>query len=161
VLSAIPPAPSIAYVRSGSARIVPREACGGVEVVGMRRLKLLASLSLLAAALLVGPAAYAQKQEFVIIFGTDRSEITSEAHKIIELIAARARAEHPAAIAVAGYGDGETAHDAVLGKRRAEAVIRALEEAGIAQRTLKRVPPLPPDKATGIPVHKVTVTLQP
>jgi outer membrane protein OmpA-like peptidoglycan-associated protein len=127
----------------------------------MRRLRLIASLSLLAATLLVGQGAHAQKQEFVIIFGTDRSELTPEAHKIIDLIAVRARAQHPAAIAIAGYGDGETAHDAVLGKRRADAVIRALEKAGIEQRTLKQVPPLPPDKATGIPVHKVTVTLLP
>jgi outer membrane protein OmpA-like peptidoglycan-associated protein len=127
----------------------------------MSRLKGVASVVLLALALLFGAPAEAQTKQFVIIFGTDQSQLTPEAQKVINLIAAQARERHPAVIAVAGYGDGETVHDADLGKRRADRVIRALEAAGIERAKLKETPPLPPDKAAGIPVHKVTVTFQP
>jgi outer membrane protein OmpA-like peptidoglycan-associated protein len=127
----------------------------------MSRFKGVASVVLLAVALLLGAPAEAQTKQFVVIFGTDQSQLTPEAQKVIKLIATQARERHPAVIAVAGYGDGETVHDADLGKRRADTVIRALAAAGIERAKLKETPPLPPDKAAGIPVHKVTVTFQP
>jgi len=120
----------------------------------------------LAAAPLLGHGAQAQPKQFVIIFGTDQSQLTGEAQKVINTIVTEARAQHPAAIEVAGYGDGETVDgkmvgDPALGKRRADAVMEALETAGVERATLKEQPPLPPNKAAGIPVHKVTVTFQP
>jgi outer membrane protein OmpA-like peptidoglycan-associated protein len=121
---------------------------------------------LLWAALLLGGEATAQPpqdQQFVVIFGTDKSALTPEAQSVVRLIAAQARMRHSSAVAVAGYGDGigDPAQDAALGKARAAAVRRALEAAGVAPAMLKETPPLPPDKAVGIPVHKVTVTLEP
>jgi outer membrane protein OmpA-like peptidoglycan-associated protein len=127
----------------------------------MSRRNGIACVVLLAMALLLGAPAEAQTKQFVIIFGTDQSQLTPEAHKVIDLIVTQARERHPAAIAVAGYGDGETVHDADLGKRRADTVIRALAAAGIERAKLKEAPPLPPNKAAGIPVHKVTVTFRP
>jgi hypothetical protein len=125
----------------------------------MSRMIRIASLALLLA-LSVAPA-MALPQEFVIIFGTDQSDLTREAQQIVTLIAAQAREKHPATIAVSGYGDSDTGQDAALAENRADAVTRALVAAGISADTLKRVPPLPPEKATGIPVHKVTVTFDP
>lgn len=128
--------------------------------------KRVAAAMLLAASLVLAhkaPAQPSQDHQFVVIFGTDKSALTPEAQKVVQLIAARAQTQHPSAIAVAGYGDGigDPAQDAALGKARAAAVRHALEAAGIAPAMLQETPPLPPDKATGIPVHKVTVTLQP
>lgn len=118
-------------------------------------------LALLAALPLATGAAGAETQEFVIIFGTGAAEITPEAQSIVKLIAERAKAQHPAAIAVAGYGDGDGgAEDKRLGDRRAEAVIHALAEAGIAADRIKEIPPRPEATATGIPVHKVTVAFE-
>jgi outer membrane protein OmpA-like peptidoglycan-associated protein len=132
----------------------------------MSRRKGVACVVLLAAALLVGAPAEARTKQFVVIFGTNQSQLTGEAQKVIDTIATEARAQRPAVIEVAGYGDGETVDgklvgDPALGKRRADAVMQALEAAGIERATLKEQSPLPPNKAAGIPVHKVTVTLQP
>jgi outer membrane protein OmpA-like peptidoglycan-associated protein len=131
----------------------------------MSRRKGVACVVLLAVALLFGAPAEAQTKQFVVIFGTDQSQLTGEARKVIDTIVTEARARHPAVIEVAGYGDGETVDgklvgDPALGKRRADAVMQALEAAGIERATLKEQPPLPPNKAAGIPVHKVTVTFQ-
>lgn len=107
------------------------------------------------------PGTRAQSQEFVIIFGTGASQLTPEAEQIVTLIARRA-AERPAAtLAVAGYGDADAGDDAALADRRAAAVIRALVSAGLAPARIKQVPRAPPAAATGIPVHKVTVSLRP
>ncbi len=114
--------------------------------------------ALLAAVLPPCAAAVAQKQEFVIIFGTAASRLTVEAQQIVRLIAKRAASEHPAAIDIAGYGDSDAADDAGLANRRAEAVIRALIRAGVAPSRIKKVPAALP--ATGIPVHKVTVSFE-
>jgi len=116
--------------------------------------------ALLAALALPAAEAGARKQEFVIIFGTATARLTPQAREIIGLIAQRAGAEHPAAIDVAGYGDSDTGEDADLANRRADAVIRALLEAGVAPSRIKKVPPAPPAAATGIPVHKVTATFE-
>jgi outer membrane protein OmpA-like peptidoglycan-associated protein len=127
----------------------------------MSRRNGVASVVLLAVALLLGAPAEAKTKQFVVIFGTDQSQLTPKAQKVIDLIATQARERHPAVIAVAGYGDGETVHDPDLGKRRADTVIQALTAAGVEPAKLKETPPLPPHKAAGIPVHKVTVTFQP
>lgn len=116
--------------------------------------------ALLAAMLLPAGPASAQKQEFVIIFGTAAARLTPEAREIVGLIARRARAEHAAAIDIAGYGDSDAGDDADLADRRARAVIRALIKAGVAPDRIKKVPPAPPAAATGIPVHKVTATFE-
>jgi hypothetical protein len=119
-------------------------------------------LLVLLATLLLGPAgARAEGRDFVILFGTGASDITPEAQKIVALIAERAAAQHPAAIDVAGYGDADAGGDTPLAERRARAVIRALTAAGVAPSLLRQIPPAPPGKAAGIPVHKVTVTFAP
>jgi outer membrane protein OmpA-like peptidoglycan-associated protein len=132
----------------------------------MSRRNRVACVVFLVAALLFGASAEAQTKQFVVIFGTDQSQLTGEAQKVINTIVTEARAQHPAVIEVAGYGDGETVDgkmvgDPALGKRRADTVMEALETAGIGRAMLKEQPPLPPNKAAGIPVHKVTVTFQP
>jgi OmpA family len=119
-------------------------------------------LLVLLATLLLGPVgARAEGRDFVILFGTGASEITPEAQKVVTLIAERAAAQHPAAIDIAGYGDADAGGDTPLAERRAEAVIHALTAAGVAPALLRQVPPAPPAKAAGIPVHKVTVTFTP
>jgi outer membrane protein OmpA-like peptidoglycan-associated protein len=122
-------------------------------------------VSMVLAALLAAmppPAAQADapKQEFVIIFGTDAAELTPEAQEVVRLIAKRAGTDHPAMIDIAGYGDSDAGDDAGLADRRAEAVIRALVEAGVAPSRMRKIPPAPPAAATGIPVHKVTATFE-
>ena len=118
--------------------------------------------ALLALGLLLGEAAQAG-QQFTIIFGTGKSRLTHEARKIVTLIVKEARAQHSTSLAVAGYGDGfgDPAHDATLAEQRARSVIAALKHAGVAPAMIAQRPALPPDQATGIPVHKVTVTLLP
>ena len=109
---------------------------------------------------LAAPVA-ALPQEFVIIFGTDQSTLTREAQQVVSMIAAQAREKHPALIAVSGYGDSDTGDDKALAQKRADAVSGALVAAGVPADKLKQVPPLPVEKAKGIPVHKVTVTFDP
>ena len=104
--------------------------------------------------------ARAEPQEFVILFGTAAARLTPEAQEIVALIAKRAGTQHPATLDVAGYGDSDTGSDAALGDQRAEAVIHALIDAGVAPGRIKKVPPAPPAAAAGIPVHKVTVTFE-
>jgi outer membrane protein OmpA-like peptidoglycan-associated protein len=105
--------------------------------------------------------AAAEPRRYVVIFGTDESSLSPAAQQLVAEISAAARDQHPAKIAVAGYGDGSTAHDAVLADRRAAAVIRALAGAGIDASIIERRPAVPADQATGIPVHKATVTFNP
>lgn len=114
-------------------------------------------------AVLLSPlsGAPAKPPEFVILFGTGASRLTPEAQAIVKLVAERATAQQPASIAVAGYGDADAGDDTELADRRAEAVIHALVEAGIAPSRIRQVPRAPPAAATGIPVHKVTVTFTP
>lgn len=114
-------------------------------------------------ALLLAPSgpARAAAPDFVILFGTGEARLTPEAQAIVKLIARRAAEQKPAAIAVAGYGDADAGDDAALADRRAEAVIGALVDAGIAPSRIKEVPRAPPATATGIPVHKVTVSFAP
>ncbi|MGO8918684.1 MAG: OmpA family protein [Stellaceae bacterium] len=116
--------------------------------------------ALLAASLLAAGNAGAEPQEFVILFGTGASRLTPEAQAIVTLIASRAGTQHPAAIDIAGYGDSDTGDDAALAAARAAAVMHALTDAGVAPGLIKKVPPAPPATATGIPVHKVTVTFE-
>lgn len=126
----------------------------------MRASARILAAALLAASLLSAGGARAERQEFVIIFGTAASRLTPEAQKVVTLIAQRADAQSPVAIDVAGYGDSDTGADAPLGDQRAEAVIHALVAAGVAPSRIKKVPPAPPAAATGIPVHKVSVTFE-
>jgi outer membrane protein OmpA-like peptidoglycan-associated protein len=102
-----------------------------------------------------------QPRQFVIFFGTDQSNLTPEAQQLVSEIAAAAREQQPTSIAVAGYGDGTTAADAALADRRAETVIRALAGAGIDSKLIDKRPGLSPEQATGIPVHKATITFNP
>jgi outer membrane protein OmpA-like peptidoglycan-associated protein len=104
-------------------------------------------------------AAAAESREYVIIFGTGEAKLTAEAEKIISVIATAARKEKNAKIAVAGYGDGDGPNDTVLSIKRATVVTRALVHHGVDRVRIGNSPSLLPDKATGIPVHKVTVTL--
>jgi outer membrane protein OmpA-like peptidoglycan-associated protein len=102
-----------------------------------------------------------EPRQFVIFFATDDSSLSSAAQQLVAEISAAARDQHPAKIAVAGYGDGTTAHDAVLADQRASTVIRALATAGTEASLIEKRPGAPPDQATGIPVHKATVTFNP
>jgi outer membrane protein OmpA-like peptidoglycan-associated protein len=127
----------------------------------MRAMGRIILAALVAALLSLSAGARAEPQEFVILFGTGVAELTPEAQKIVTLIAERAAAQHPASIAVAGYGDADNGADKALGERRAAAVTRALAAAGVAPPVIKEVPPTPPAQAAGIPVHKVTVSFAP
>lgn len=127
----------------------------------MRRAARIVLVALLALLLPHAPGARAEPQEFVILFGTGAAQLTPEAQKIVALIADLAARQHPASIAVAGYGDADTGTDTALAERRAAAVVRALAAAGIAPGRIKEVPRAPPARAAGIPVHKVTVTFVP
>jgi outer membrane protein OmpA-like peptidoglycan-associated protein len=102
-----------------------------------------------------------ESRQFVVFFGTDDSRLSPAAQQVVSEISAAAREQHPAKIAVAGYGDGTTAHDAVLADQRASTVIRALAGAGIEASIIEKRPGVPADQATGIPVHKVTVIFNP
>lgn len=128
----------------------------------MGRTARIGAAALLVLELLLGGPALA-RQYFVIIFGTDRSDLTHEAQQLVDLIAERTHERHLDTVAVAGYGDGigDPAKDAALAEQRAATIIKALEAAGVAPSLIKRTPALPLDQATGIPVHKVTVTLLP
>jgi outer membrane protein OmpA-like peptidoglycan-associated protein len=110
--------------------------------------------------MMIGSAS-ADPQQFIIFFGTNEYSLTPEAREVVSSIAAASHERRAARIAVAGYGDGNTAHDAVLGDQRAAAVERALVDAGVEAGSIVRSPPVLPGDATGIPVHKVTVTLRP
>jgi outer membrane protein OmpA-like peptidoglycan-associated protein len=128
----------------------------------MGRTARIAAAAMLVLELLLGGPAQA-RQYFVIIFGTDQSSLTHEARQIVDLIAQRAHERHLDGVAVAGYGDGigDPAKDAALADQRAATIIKALEAAGIKPSLIKKTPALPLEQATGIPVHKVTVTLLP
>jgi outer membrane protein OmpA-like peptidoglycan-associated protein len=110
--------------------------------------------------MLVG-CAVSEPRQFVIFFGTDDDSLTPAAQQLVAEIAAAARDQHSAKMAVAGYGDGATARDAALGDRRATTVVRALAAAGVEPSSIEKRPAVAADQATGIPVHKVTVTLDP
>jgi outer membrane protein OmpA-like peptidoglycan-associated protein len=116
-------------------------------------------LGVLAATLLIASAA-AQSRMFVVFFGTDEDRLTVEAEKVVSEIAASAKETRGASVVVAGYGDDDHGRDKELAERRASAVVRALEAAGVAQNRIETRPGAPPAEATGIPVHKVTVTLE-
>jgi len=116
--------------------------------------------ALLAASLSAAGEARAEPQEFVILFGTAAARLTPEAQEIVTLIAKRAGAQQPATLDVAGYGDSDAGNDAALADQRAEAVIHALIDAGVAPGRIKKIPPVPPAAAAGIPVHKATVTFE-
>jgi outer membrane protein OmpA-like peptidoglycan-associated protein len=104
--------------------------------------------------------AIAAAQMFVVFFGTGEDHLTAEAEKVVAEAAAAAHGKSDAKIEVAGYGDDEQARDKDLAARRAAAVVRALAAAGVAQSRIETKPGAPPAGATGIPVHKVTVTLE-
>ncbi len=127
----------------------------------MRRAARIVLVALLALLPPHAPGARAEPQEFVILFGTGAAQLTPEAQKIVALIADLAARQHPASIAVAGYGDADTGTDTALAEQRAAAVVRALVAAGIAADRIKEVPRAPAARAAGIPVHKVTVTFAP
>jgi outer membrane protein OmpA-like peptidoglycan-associated protein len=115
-------------------------------------------LFLLATALLNGEAA-AQSRMFVVFFGTGEDRLTAEAGKVVAEIAAAAKEKSGAKLEVAGYGDDDHGRDKDLAERRAASVVGALTAAGVPQARIETKPGSPPAEATGIPVHKVTVTL--
>jgi flagellar motor protein MotB len=114
---------------------------------------------LLAIMLLLADAA-AAAQMFVVFFGTGEDRLTAEAEKVVAEAAAAANGKSGARVEVAGYGDDEQARDKDLAARRAAAVVRALGAAGVAQSRIETTAGATPAEATGIPVHKVTVTLE-
>jgi outer membrane protein OmpA-like peptidoglycan-associated protein len=120
------------------------------------------AISLALAMMLIGCAA-APSRQFVVFFGTNDDRLTPEAREIVAQVAATARGQQATKVAVAGYGDGEgdAAQDAALAERRSAKVVQALTDAGVDARTIQKRPGVPPAAATGIPVHKVTVTLDP
>jgi len=113
---------------------------------------------LLAIALLVANA-FAQARMFVVFFGTGEDRLTAEAEKVVAEAAASAKEKSGARLEVSGYGDDDQGRDKDLAARRAAAVVGALAAAGVAQSRIATKPGAPPAEATGIPVHKVTVTL--
>ena len=104
--------------------------------------------------------ALAQSSQFTVFFGTGSDHLGKKAHAVVAQAAAAAREQRGSRLVVAGYGDGETAADAALGDRRAMAVARALIKAGIEQSRIDRRPGAPQAAGAGMPVHKVTVTLE-
>ena len=104
--------------------------------------------------------AMAEGRMFVVFFGTGEDRVTAEAEKVVTEIVAAAKATPGALLAVAGYGDDDQARDKELAARRAGAVVRALTAAGVQPDRIATKPGAPPPEATGIPVHKVTVTLE-
>jgi len=104
--------------------------------------------------------ALAQGRMFVVFFGTGEDRLTAEAEKVVAEAAAAAKEKSDARLEVAGYGDDDQARDKDLAERRARAVARALTAAGVPQNRIATKPGAPPAEATGIPVHKVTVTLE-
>jgi len=115
-------------------------------------------LFLLATALLITDAV-AQSRMFVVFFGTGEDRVTTEAEKVVAEAAAAAKEKSSAKLEVAGYGDDDHGRDTDLAARRAASVVRALTAAGVPQGRIETKPGAPPAEATGIPVHKVTVTL--
>jgi outer membrane protein OmpA-like peptidoglycan-associated protein len=118
----------------------------------------LLSLFLLAIALLITDAA-AQSRMFVVFFGTGEDRLTAEAEKVVAEAAAAAKEKSRAKLEVAGYGDDDHGRDKDLADRRTAAVVSALAGAGVPQARIQTKPGASPAEATGIPVHKVTVTL--
>ncbi len=104
--------------------------------------------------------ALAEARMFVVFFGTGQDHVTAEAEKVVTEIAAAAKTTTGARLEVAGYGDDDQARDKDLAERRAQAVVRALTAAGVPQNRIATKPGVTPAEATGIPVHKVTVTLE-
>ncbi len=104
--------------------------------------------------------AVAEGRMFVVFFGTGEDRVTAEAEKVVAEAAAIAKEKTDARLEVAGYGDDDQARDKDLAERRARAVVRALTAAGVPQNRIATKPGAPPAEATGIPVHKVTVTLE-
>ena len=102
----------------------------------------------------------AEARTFVVFFGTGEDRLTAEAEKVVAEAAASAKEKSGARLEVAGYGDDDLGRDNELAARRAAAVVRALKAAGVAQDRIATKPGAPPAEATGIPVHKVTVTLE-
>ena len=106
--------------------------------------------------------AVAEARMFVVFFGTGEDRLTAEAEKIVAEAASSTKDKEKsgARLEVAGYGDNDQGRDKDLAARRAAAVVRALVAAGVAQSQIETKPGAPPAEATGIPVHKVTVTLK-
>jgi OmpA-OmpF porin, OOP family len=104
--------------------------------------------------------AVAEARMFVVFFGTGEDRLTAEAEKVVTEAAAAAKEKNGARLEVAGYGDDDQARDKDLAARRAAAVLRALAAAGVPPSRIETKPGAPPAEATGIPVHKVTVTLE-
>jgi outer membrane protein OmpA-like peptidoglycan-associated protein len=108
--------------------------------------------------MLAGHAA-ARTHHFIVFFATGSAHLGKKGHAVVEHIAAAAREQSGAKLVVAGYGDGATAADADLGERRAVAVAEALVKAGVEESRINRHHAAEA-KGAGMPVHKVTVTLQ-
>jgi OmpA family len=104
--------------------------------------------------------AVAEARMFVVFFGTGEDSLTAEAEKVVAEAAASAKEKSDARLEVAGYGDDDQGRDRDLAVRRAAAVVRALAAAGVAQSRIETKPGAPLAEATGIPVHKVTVTFE-
>ena len=109
--------------------------------------------------MLAGPA-LAQPRQFIVFFGTGSAHLGKNGRAVVARAAAAAREQSGAKLVVAGYGDGETVADAALGDRRATAVAQALVKAGVDQSRIDRHPGVAEAKGAGMPVHKVTVTVQ-
>jgi outer membrane protein OmpA-like peptidoglycan-associated protein len=118
-------------------------------------------LAALGLTMMLAGCAASEPRQFVVFFGTDDASLTPAAQQLVAEIAAAARDQHSSKIAVAGYGDGAGAQDAALADRRATTVVRALAAAGVGPSSIEKRPGLAADQATGIPVHKVTVILDP
>jgi len=77
-----------------------------------------------------------------VFFDTDRDRPRPEADGVLDALAARLRAAHPAEhVAVVGHADatGTDAYNMQLSRRRAEAVVRALVARGVAASSLEAV----------------------
>jgi outer membrane protein OmpA-like peptidoglycan-associated protein len=119
----------------------------------------LLSFILVATALVIGGAS-GQSRTFIVFFGTGEDRLSAEAEKVVDEVAAAAKEARGSTLVVAGYGDDDQARDKDLAERRAASVVRALSAAGVPPNRIETKPGAPPAQATGIPVHKVTVSVE-
>jgi len=95
-------------------------------------------------------------QQFVVFFRTDDATLSLEARSIVSQVVVAAHDFHPAKIEVEGHADGALPQDAALADRRAEAVVKALEDGGIDPAIIGRHANIVATEA-GIAAHQVIV----
>ena len=102
-----------------------------------------------------------EPRSYFLFFPSGSAELTPEARQIVTTIAAAAKEQKAAKLAVEGHADGGTAADAALADKRATVVMAALVEGGVDARRIDKQPGAPPEGITGVAAHQVIVHLAP